>query len=74
MKIAVTGAFSYSGKYITKRLLARGEEVVTLTGHPNRPDPFQISHHQIGIDHRADDQIRPFDDPIRPFEDATRQI
>ena len=40
MKIAVTGAFSYSGKYITKRLLARGEEVVTLTGHPNRPDPF----------------------------------
>lgn len=40
MKIAVTGAFSYSGKYITKRLLARGEEVINLTGHPNRPDPF----------------------------------
>lgn len=40
MKIAVTGAFSYSGKYITKRLLERGEEVITLTGHPNRPDPF----------------------------------
>jgi uncharacterized protein YbjT (DUF2867 family) len=40
MKIAVTGAFSYSGKYITKRLLGRGAEVITLTGHPNRPDPF----------------------------------
>ncbi len=40
MKIAVTGAFSYSGKYITKRLLAQGEEVITLTNHPNRPDPF----------------------------------
>ena len=40
MKIAVTGAVSYSGKYITKRLLARGEEVITLTGHPNHPDPF----------------------------------
>ena len=40
MKTAVTGAFSYSGKYITRRLLARGEEVVTLTGHPDRPDPF----------------------------------
>ncbi len=40
MKIAVTGAYSYSGKYITRRLLARGEEVITLTGHPNRPDPF----------------------------------
>lgn len=41
MKIAVTGAFSYSGKYITKRLLACNEEVITLTGHPNRPDPFE---------------------------------
>lgn len=40
MKIAVTGSFSYSGKYITRRLLARNEEVITLTGHPNRPDPF----------------------------------
>jgi uncharacterized protein YbjT (DUF2867 family) len=40
MKIAVTGAFSYSGKYIAKRLLERGEEVYTLTNHPNRPDPF----------------------------------
>jgi NADH dehydrogenase len=40
MKIAVTGAFSYSGKYITQRLLDRGEQVITLTNHPNRPDPF----------------------------------
>ena len=40
MKIAVTGAFSYSGKYITKRLLDCGEEVITLTNHPHRPDPF----------------------------------
>jgi len=40
MRIAVTGAFSYSGKYITKKLLERGEEIITLTGHPNRPDPF----------------------------------
>jgi len=41
MKIAVTGAFSYSGKYITRHLLARGEQVITLTNHPNRPDPFE---------------------------------
>ncbi len=40
MKIAVTGAFSYTGKYVTQRLLARGEEVITLTNHPNRPNPF----------------------------------
>ena len=40
MKIAVTGAYSYSGKYITRRLLEQGHEVITLTGHPHRPDPF----------------------------------
>ena len=40
MKIAATGAFSYTGKYVTTRLLARGEEVITLTNHPNRPNPF----------------------------------
>ncbi|MDP2776319.1 MAG: NAD(P)H-binding protein, partial [Anaerolineales bacterium] len=40
MKIAVTGSFSYSGKYITRRLLERGEEVITFTNHPKRPDPF----------------------------------
>ena len=40
MKTAVTGSYSYSGKYITRRLLAQGDEVITLTGHPDRPDPF----------------------------------
>ena len=52
MKIAVTGAFSYSGKYITRRLLERGEEVITLTGHPNRPDPFagQVRAYPLDFD------------------------
>ena len=52
MKIAVTGAFSYSGKYITKRLLDRGEEVITLTGHPDRPDPFngQVKSYPLDFD------------------------
>jgi uncharacterized protein YbjT (DUF2867 family) len=36
----VTGAFGYSGKYITQRLLAEGHEVRTLTNSPNRPNPF----------------------------------
>lgn len=36
----VTGAFGYTGKYITRRLLAMGKKVVNLTGHPNRPNPF----------------------------------
>ena len=37
---AVTGAFSYTGKYITRRLLAQGKKVITLTGHPDRPNEF----------------------------------
>jgi uncharacterized protein YbjT (DUF2867 family) len=40
MKIVVTGAYSYTGKYIARHLLEKGEEVITLTSHPNRPDPF----------------------------------
>ncbi|GER82027.1 MAG: NAD(P)H-binding protein [Thermogemmatispora sp.] len=36
----VTGAFSYSGQYIARRLLARGKEVRTLTGHPQRAHPL----------------------------------
>src|SRR6266704_4672409 len=36
----VTGAFSYSGKYITRRLLDMGNQVRTLTGHPGRVNPF----------------------------------
>lgn len=36
----VTGAFGYTGKYITLRLVTMGKTVRTLTGHPNRPNPF----------------------------------
>ena len=36
----VTGAFSYTGKYITRRLLAEGHSVRTLTGHPRADDPL----------------------------------
>lgn len=36
----VTGAFGYTGKYITRRLLSMGKNVKTLTGHPDRPNPF----------------------------------
>ena len=36
----VTGAFSYTGKYITRRLLAEGHTVRTLTGHPRADDPL----------------------------------
>ncbi len=36
----VTGAFGYTGKYITRQLLSVGKEVRSLTGHPNRNDPL----------------------------------
>jgi uncharacterized protein YbjT (DUF2867 family) len=36
----VTGAFSYTGRYLARRLLAAGRNVRTLTGHPARPHPF----------------------------------
>jgi uncharacterized protein YbjT (DUF2867 family) len=36
----VTGAFGYTGKYVTQRLLAAGRKVRTLTNHPRRPNPF----------------------------------
>ncbi|MEP0814560.1 MAG: NAD(P)H-binding protein [bacterium] len=39
-RIAITGAFSYTGKYVTRLLLDRGFDILTLTGHPDRPDPF----------------------------------
>lgn len=36
----VTGAFGYTGKYITRLLLQMGKRVRTITGRPGRPDPF----------------------------------
>jgi uncharacterized protein YbjT (DUF2867 family) len=36
----VTGAFGYSGKYLTRRLLAEGQKVRTLTNSTGRANPF----------------------------------
>jgi nucleoside-diphosphate-sugar epimerase len=40
MRVAVTGAFGYSGHYIAQRLLASGHEVLTLTNSVKRENPF----------------------------------
>ena len=50
----VTGALGYTGKSLTRLLLARGERVRTLTNSPDRPNPFG-----------EELEIRPlaFDDP-----------
>jgi uncharacterized protein YbjT (DUF2867 family) len=46
----VTGALGYTGRYITGRLLESGRSVRTLTGHPNRPNPFGDRVHVAPFD------------------------
>ena len=36
----VTGAFSFTGRYVARRLLDQVVSVRTLTGNPGREDPF----------------------------------
>jgi uncharacterized protein YbjT (DUF2867 family) len=52
-RFAVTGAFGYTGKYITRDLLAAGQEVITLTGDPSRPNPFgeKVKAYSFNFDH-----------------------
>ncbi|MFQ5343721.1 MAG: SDR family oxidoreductase [Anaerolineae bacterium] len=52
----VTGAFGYTGKYITRRLLSMGEQVKTITSHPGRPTPFgdQVSASPFNFDQPAE--------------------
>lgn len=38
--VTITGAFSYTGKYVARLLLHRGYRVRTLTGHPGRENPI----------------------------------
>jgi len=48
----VTGAFSYTGKYIARQLLSMGESVRTLTGRPIGENPFgcQVSASPFNFD------------------------
>jgi nucleoside-diphosphate-sugar epimerase len=38
----VTGAFGYSGRYITQRLIGAGHSVRTLTNSPDRANPLGL--------------------------------
>jgi NADH dehydrogenase len=40
MRVAVTGAYGFSGKYVARRLLDLRHEVITLTNLPYRANPF----------------------------------
>lgn len=55
----VTGAFGYSGKYITTRLLAAGKVVRTLTNSLHRQNPFgtAVEAHSYNFD-RPDELVR----------------
>jgi hypothetical protein len=55
----VTGAFGYSGKYITSRLLAAGKRVRTPTDSPQREHPFgtAVEPHPYSFD-RPDELAR----------------
>lgn len=50
---AVTGALGFSGRHIAARLIARGDTVVNLTNHPDRPDPFgdRLEVHPLDLAH-----------------------
>jgi uncharacterized protein YbjT (DUF2867 family) len=52
----VTGAFGYSGKYIARRLLDAGQQVITLTSSLNHPDPFggQVKAFPFNFDRQAE--------------------
>ena len=61
----VTGAFSYTGRYVAQRLLAQGHRVVTLTRRAPTTDPFGGRVEVAPLD---------FDDPdglTRSMEGAT---
>lgn len=51
----VTGAFGYSGKYITTRLLDAGVRIRTLTNSLHRANPFgdNVEAHPFNFDDRA---------------------
>jgi NADH dehydrogenase len=53
----VIGAFSYTGKFITQRLLSMGESVRTITGHPDRPNPFEGKVDAFPMDFEKPDEL-----------------
>jgi uncharacterized protein YbjT (DUF2867 family) len=56
--VTITGAFSYTGKYVARLLLDRGYQVRTLTGHPGRENPFGEAVEVFPYDFDHPDQLR----------------
>ena len=56
--VTITGAFSYTGKYVARLLLDRGYSVRTLTGHPGRENPFGQAVEVFPYNFDRPDQLR----------------
>jgi len=71
MRIAVTGAFGYSGRYITTRLLGAGHEVITLTNSMHRVNPFgeKVRAFPFHFDepHKLRDSLRGVDTLVNTY-------
>lgn len=71
MRAAVTGAFGYSGRYITERLLAAGHGVITLTNSVKRENPFgeRVKAFPFNFDHpeRLTETLRGIDVLINTY-------
>jgi uncharacterized protein YbjT (DUF2867 family) len=71
MRIAVTGAFGYSGRYIATRLLGAGHEVITLTNSMQRANPFgdKVAAFPFHFDepHKLRDSLRGVDTLVNTY-------
>ena len=71
MRIAVTGAFGYSGRYITTRLLGAGHQVITLTNSMHRVNPFgaKVTAFPFHFDepHKLRDSLRGVDTLVNTY-------
>lgn len=45
MRIAITGAHSFTGRYVAEKVLKKGASILNLTNHPNRD--WKINSPQI---------------------------
>lgn len=71
MRAAITGAFGYSGRYITERSLIAGYSVTTLTNSLNRENPLgqRVKAFPFNFDHpdRLADSLRGTDVLINTY-------
>ena len=71
MRIAVTGAFGYSGRYVARRLLDAGHTAITLTNSLKRDNPFggqmQAFPFNFGKPERLTESLRGIDALINTY-------